>query len=184
MDQDKKKNTLIIIWSVAAAVFVAALAWLIIYLVNNPTYHNKQYRFSLVYPGKWKKFENFHGAPVAFIRPKKTALDTFEVNVNVSVQEVPDERATLAAFSETILKQMTAVFGPNMVVLADKDIRFAERTGHQLIIEGADPVDMKMMFIWTIKGSFAYILTFAAQQKQYKEEWPRIKKMIDSFKLQ
>jgi len=182
MDQDQKKKLLIGIWSGAAALLVLA-AGLVMYMLNNPTYYNSQFKFSLSYPAKWKKFENFQGAPVCFIRPKKTALDTFEANVNVSVQEVPDHIATLSSFSDTINKQMTGVFGPNILVLMDKDVRFANRPGHQMVFQGAKPADMKLLFVWTIKGSIAYIFTFAAQEKQYKDELPVVQKMIDSFQL-
>lgn len=183
MDQDKKKNTLIIVWSLAALVLAALLSWFGYQVMTYATHHDKQYKFSVTYPKAWKKMENFYGAPVAFIRPKKTALDTFEVNVNISVQEVPDHLATMATFSETITQQMTAVFDKNIVVLEDKDIRFANRDGHMLKIESAKPNDAVMLFVWTMKGPFAYIFTFSAQRAQYKEEWSVVKKMMDSFEL-
>jgi hypothetical protein len=183
MNQNIKKRILIMTWSLAALILAVGTAWWWINYSQFAAFEDKQYKFTVVYPTKWKKIEHFQGTAVTFVRPKKTALDIFQPNVNITVQEVPEHLATLTTFSETITKQMTAVFGENIIISTDKDVRFANRPAHQMVFEAAKPNDVKLMITWTIKGSFAYIFTFVGQHAQYKEVFPAVQKMMNSFEL-
>ncbi|MBF0490966.1 MAG: hypothetical protein HQL15_10250 [Candidatus Omnitrophica bacterium] len=183
MEQESKKTMLIVIWCSAAVLLLGGALWGWFYLSQFSSYHDKQYNFTLKYPVKWEKMEKFQGTAVTLRRPKQTALDTFQPNVNITVQEVPGKIATLASFSEAIMKQMKAVFKTNVIVLEDKSCTFADRPAHLLVLAAPKPSNLKLRFVWTIKGSFAYIFTFIAQGNQYNELVPTIKGMVDSFEL-
>ncbi len=178
-----KKIGLITLWSFLALVFLAAVGWYVYKIMQFKTYEDKQYQFSLKYPSNWTLKAGFSGTAVIFVRPKESALDVFEPNVNITVQEVPAQVATLAAFSELATKQMIAVFQKNINIIEDKDFNFAGRAGHRLVVDAPKPQNLKAIFVWTIKGSNAYIFTYFAQIPQHKELSPKIEEMIQSFVL-
>ncbi|MEI7997913.1 MAG: hypothetical protein WCH62_00185 [Candidatus Omnitrophota bacterium] len=182
-NKNNKRGLLIILWWVAAAVLVAGGIWLWFYFSQTGTYHDNQFHFSMTYPSAWEKKEGWQGTVVTFVRPKQTAMDLFEPNVNITVQEIPAKIATLESLSQTITKQMTAVFKNNITILEDKSFSFASREGHRLIIEAPQPNSLKAVFVWTIKGSMAYIFTFMCRTDQYEEYIHVAEPMIKSFEF-
>ena len=184
MQQETKRTLLITLWWSAAGVLAAGALWWWFFFSQFAFYHDNEYKFSVKYLKSWEKIEHSQGTAVIFRRPKETALDIFEPNVNITVQEVPAKIATLSSFSETITKQMTVVFKKNIHILEDKNFTFAHRGGHRLILEAPKPDNLKLMFVWTIKGPFAYIFTFIAKTDQYKALSPNIDQMIESFEFQ
>lgn len=182
MKQETKRIALVTLWCLAAVVLLVGVGWIGYYFYQFPTYHNNQYRLSVKYPRDWQKMEQVGGVVVAFVRPKQTAMDIFEPNFNITVQEAPDKIATLTSFSETITKQMKAVFKKTINILEDKECTFANRRGHRLVLL-ASPDNIKAEFVWTIKGSLAYIFTFMAREKQFKELSPAIDAIVESFKF-
>lgn len=183
MKEAERKIILVALWGLMGGIFAAGVLWLYFYFIQFSPYHNSQFHFSLRYPSFWKKMEGFQGTAVTFVRPKESALELFQPNVNITVQEVPDQIATLGSFSKTITKQMTVVFKKHINILEDKDCTFADWHGHRLILEAPKPDSLKAMFVWTIKGSFAYIFTFMARTEQYKKLILTVDEMVKSFKL-
>src|SRR5690349_11656654 len=101
MEQNKKRNILITVWSLAAVALLAAAGYFAYYFIYKfPVYENHQLKFSVRYPHEWKKMEGIKGAAIVFVRPKQSALDIFEPNFSITIQEVPDKIATLSSFSE------------------------------------------------------------------------------------
>jgi hypothetical protein len=184
MELKNKKMLLIIIWSTAAALLVAVGIGVWVYFGQFGVYQNKQFNFTMMYPKKWQMLEGYSGTAVTFVRPKETALDVVQPNINITVQEVPVHILTLGSFSETITKQITAVFDKNINIVENKDFHFANQIGHRLIIEAPQPDNLKVMTIWVIKGSFAYIFTFLARADQYKKLVPVIDQVVNSFQIQ
>ena len=183
MEQKTKRTLLVILWWAAAVVLLVGLGLVGYYFYQFSVYNDSQYHFSLKYPRTWNVMQGFQGTAVTFVRPKQTALDLFQPTANVSIVEVPDHIATLSSFSETITKQMTAVFKKHITILEDKDCTFAKRLGHRLIIDAPEPDHLKAFFIWTIKDSIAYIFTFMARTDQLKELSFSADQMISSFEF-
>jgi|GEM_PF-5540241 len=183
MKQETKRKLLIVLWWSLGLVFLAAMSFIFLHYQNLPLYHNKQFHFSLRYPKKWWKLENLtQNTPIVFTRPKETALDLFEPSVNISIYEVPDRIASLEGFSKTILTQMMAV-KKDMVITESKDCEFANRHGHRMVLDAPVPDNMRVLFVWAVKGPFAYIFTFIARDQQYKELTPTINEMVSSFEF-
>ena len=183
MKPETKKFILMTLWGIMAVVLIAAIAWFVHYLLQFKTYQNSQYHFSVAYPKGWLMQEGYAGTVVTFARPKQTALSVFEPNANITVQEVPATTATLASFSAIIIKQMTAVFEKNIEIIEDKDFTFGNRGGHRLIIEAAKPQQLKAVFVWVMKGSFAYIFTYMSRIDQYDAMLPTLNRMVQSFEF-
>ena len=93
-------------------------------------YQDDQYKFSIKYPKTWKVVVHPKtDVAVIFLRPKDTALDTLQENFNVTIQPVPDDIVNLEAFSATVKKQMTAVFGKSINIVEDKPLHWGWREG-------------------------------------------------------
>ena len=183
MKAETKKLVLMILWGALAVILLAAITWFIYNLLQFKTYENKKHHFSMKYPSKWLIKEGFVGTVVTFVRPKQTALSIFEPNVNITVEEVQAQIATLESFSAMITKQMTAVFKKKINIVEDKEFIFGNRRGHRLIVDAPEPQHLKAIFIWTVKGSFAYIFTYMSQLDQYAEIAPTLDQMVKSFEF-
>ena len=121
---------------------------------------------------------------VVFIRPKDTALDTLQENFNVTVQPVPSDILTLDAFSGTVKRQMTAVFGKSINIVEDKSIHWDWREGHQWAIEAPIPDHLVMVNAWVLRSNQAYILTFLGDMNKYAQDRLVIDEIIKSLQLQ
>jgi len=180
-----KKKILISIASTAALLLLAALGWLLYFKLQFSTYHDDQYKFSIKYPKTWKVVIHPQAnAAVAFLRPKDTALDTVQENFNVTVQPVPDDIFTLAAFSVRIKTQMTAVFGQNINIVEDKPLKWGWREGRKMSFEAPQPEHLKMVNAWVLSSNQAYILTFLGDMNKYAKDAPFVDEMIRSLQLQ
>jgi hypothetical protein len=78
---------------------------------------------------------------------------------------------------------MVAIFDKNINIVEDKDFTFGNRAGHRMIIEAPKPSNLKMMIVWTVKGSLGYIFTFLARADQYKEFTPTVDRLVKSFEF-
>ncbi len=108
---------------------------------------------------------------VVFLRPKDTALDTLQENFNVTVQPVPSEILTYAAFSAAIKSQMTGMFGKSIKIVEDKPLQWGWRQGHKMVIEAPSPDHLKMVNAWVLRGDLAYIMTFLGDMNKYAQGW-------------
>ncbi len=183
MKPETKKIILITLWCLAATVLAAGAVGLWIRASQFSLYQDSQYQFSMKYPKDWEKREHAYGTAVVFVRPKQTALDIFQPNVNVTVQDIPDTVATLGSFSETITKQMKTVFKNNINIIEDKNFTFGQRRGHRLIFAAPQPDNLKTMVVWTIKAGRAVIFTFIAKADQYQALLSTVDQMVESFQL-
>src|SRR5258708_3168726 len=100
MKSSFKKNILIWIAATAGGLLLAALGFFIYFSSQFSVYQDDQYKFSIKYPSSWKVISHPQAnVAVVFLRPKDTALDTVQENFNVTIQPVPADLFTLAAFS-------------------------------------------------------------------------------------
>lgn len=184
MNTQVKKNILIAVGVMAALVMVAG-AVLIVYNAGQfADYQNSSYRFFVRYPKNWQVIESPQpGVAVVFLSPKETALDVFRENINITVQSVPDEIASIKTFSRTIIEQMRAVFKTNIKIIEDKPVAFGGRTGHRLVFEAPKPDNLKAVVVWTIRRDQAYILTFMTIIRKYPKSSSKVEEVLKSFRL-
>ncbi len=184
MQQNTKKIILVSIASLAGIVLLGALGWFVYFVSQFASYQDSLYHFSVKYPKEWKVIKNPQPSLAAmFISPKETAMDVFQENFNVTVQPVPEHLASLATYSETITRQMTAVFKTNIKIVEDKPFQFGGRRGHRMIFEAPKPDALKTVVAWTIKGDQAYILMFMGKMDKYKQLSPMLEEILKSFAL-
>ncbi len=171
-----------ILWGIIATC-VLLLGVLIWYVLQFSEYTDKTYRFSIKCPSGWNIV---HPAPagvaVEFVAPKETELDTVNENINIVVQDVPAKIATLESFSATIEKQLKAVFN-NIKIVENKSVMINGRRAHRLSIETDKSNKLRLVHVWVIKGSRAYIITFLGANEKYPQYASTVDAVVNSFKL-
>lgn len=184
MEASVKKTILISIVSALGFLLLLALGYLMYFYTQFSVYHDYQYKFSIKYPKTWAVMAHpKKGVAVIFMRPKDTALDTLQENFNVTIQPVPDELLNLAAFSETVKKQMSTVFGKSINIVVDEPRHWGWREGHEIAIEAPSPDHLKMVNAWVLRSNQAYILTFLGDMNKYMQDFFVVNEMIRSLKL-
>lgn len=170
----------------AGFLLLLALGVLLYFKMQFGVYHNDQYKFSIKYPKNWKVVSNpgMKNVAVVFLRPKDTAMDTLQENFNVTVQPVSESDLNLAVFTANVKKQMNAVFGKSIHIVADKSLHWGWRQGHEIIIESPTPDHLKMVNAWVLRSSQVYILTFLGDMNKYAGDAPYVAEMVQSLQLQ
>jgi hypothetical protein len=180
-----KKTILIIIASIAGLLLLAALGWLLYFNAQFSVYQDSQYKFSIKYPKTWRVIIHPQAnVAVVFLRPKDTAMDTVQENFNVTIQPMPNDILTLPAFSATIKKQMTGVFGKSIRIVEDKPLQWGWREGHEMAIEAPKPDHLRMVNAWVLSQNQSYIMTFLGDMNKYAKDGPFVNEMIRSLQLQ
>lgn len=184
--QRRQRQT--IIASVTAAiglVLILTAGWFFLKPYWTLGYENSRYGFALKYPAAWSFAENLGGAAAVFVSPKEHALDVFQENVNVVVQDISQNPMALDKYTETAITQMRAVFGTNLEILDSSPALIDGREGHQFIFVGKGPdVRFQYMCRWTVVGTRAYQITYTAMESGYPRLLPQAERIMKSFKIQ
>ena len=163
---------------------LGATAWIVYNAIQFTDYQDPSYKFDLRYPTKWQVIKRPQaGVAVVFLSPKESAMDVFRENINVTVQPVPDDIASIKTFSYTITEQMKAVFQSNIKILEDKPFVFGGRAGHRMVFEAPKPDRLKALVVWTIRKGQAYILTFLTTIRKYPQSSTKVEEVLKSFQL-
>jgi len=185
MDASRKKIILIVIASIAGFLLIAALGIFLYFNSQFSVYQDDRYKFSIKYPSDWRVAIHPQATvAVVFLRPKDTALDTLQENFNVTVQPMPDDLYTLAAFSARIKLQMTAVFGKSINIIEDKPLQWGWHEGHEMVLEAPKPDHLVMVNAWVLFHNQAYILTYLGDMNKYAKDGLLVNEMIRSLQLQ
>jgi len=183
MDAVTKKKLLIWIAIAAGALLFIALLCFMAFVGQFNTYRDNPNGFTIKFPRRWQVVSNPEpGGAVAFISQKENAMDRFRENVNIAIQDVPPDVATLKSFSDQILLQMSKVFG-NVKAVRKKNVTFGGRPGYMVQFSVDKPDKIQILNVWTIKGDKAYILTYMALTDKYKKYLPLAGHMIKTFKF-
>ena len=184
MKTQTTKNILIAVGAAALLVMITAAGWIVYNAIQFTDYNDPAYRFFVRYPAEWQVIKSPQaGVAVVFLSPKESALDVFRENINVTVQPVPDDIASIKTFSRTITEQMKAVFQTNINILEDRPFVFGGRTGHRMVFEAPQPDRLKAMVVWVIRKDQAYILTYITTLRKYPQSSSKVEEVIRSFQL-
>ena len=184
MEQAVKKKILIALAAMGGALLLGAALWYLMFIGQFRLFHDRTYGFDIKYPGSWEVVRAPKpGVAAAFVSPKENALDVFRENVNITVEDVPAEIATLQDFSDKIILQMTKVF-KNIKVRESRPFMFGERKGRRVVFTADKPDAITILNVWTIKGAGkSYILTYMAMSRKYQKYLGLVEVMVQSFKL-
>jgi hypothetical protein len=148
---------------------------------------NKKDGYSMKYPVKWKKYDNYNGTSVTFVAQKNTALDTFNENVNIVVQDLSRRPLSLNKYTEVAVGQMKAIFKDSIEILEAESRRFGGKNGFLFSYKGKLPdggAAFYAIHYWTIKDDIAYQFTYMALEAEADDPfYGLVKKMVGSFKI-
>src|SRR4051812_36855776 len=106
MEAATKKKLLVGLLILAGGLLLGSISAYLLYLGQFARYQDSEYSFLIKYPRAWKLVVHPQpGAAAVFLSPKENALDVFQENVNVTIQDVPPDLATIKSFSQRILFQ-------------------------------------------------------------------------------
>ncbi len=185
MQRRQQQNLITGIVAAIGLVLVGAVGWFYLQQFRTLSYENSRYGFALKYPAAWSFAEDLAGAAAVFVSPKENALDIFQENVNVVVQDISQHPMSLNKYTEMAVTQMQAVFGTNLEVLDSSPTFIDGREGHQFVFIGKGPDgNFRYLCRWTIVGTSAYQITYTAMESGYPKLLPQAKRMMRSFKIQ
>ena len=124
-------------------------------------------------------------APVIFFSPKENAMDFFQENFSVVTQDLSASPKNLKDYSDQAVKQVEVVFKAEIEVLANDDADLAGLPAHKFEYRLKDPkLTLHALHMWTVdNNNMAYQLTYTALESSFDKYWPKVRRMINSFKL-
>ncbi len=140
------------------------------------------------YPASWEVKRNLPGGViVGFVSPRETALDTFQENLTVIVQDLSLNPMSLRIYAQTAEMQIKGFFKEQIAVEFSGPVLVAGMTGHKLVYKGANPnaeaLNLKAVHIICMKGDLAYQLTFTALTTKFDKYEDVFNRMVSSFQL-
>jgi len=185
MDRRTKQHVSIVAMALLGVTLISGVLWYVGQENRFKTYEDKQKRFSLKYPADWSIEEGKQGTAAIFLSQQENDLDYFRENVNIVVQFLDQNKPKqLNKYSKDAIDQMKMVFGEGMIIVDSGQVFFAGQTGYKAVFVLESPqMKMKYMSVWTIKGEYAYQFTYTTLLSQYDLYYPKVKKMIKSFRI-
>ncbi len=184
MQRRQRQTIVAIITGAAGLVLILTVGWFFLKPYWSLNYENGQYGFALKYPAVWSFAENKNGAVVIFYSPKENALDIFQENVNIVVQDIAQNPMNLEKYTETAITQMQAVFGTNLEILDSLPTFIDGHPAHRFIFIGKGPNgNLQYQCRWTLVGTTAYQITYTAMASGYERHVARAEGIMKSFHI-
>lgn len=183
--QHRQRQTIIsIVTGIIGLTLILTAGWFFTKRYWSISYENGQYGFALKYPASWSFAENQGGAAAIFYSPRENALDIFQENVNIVVQDISQNPMSLEKYTETAITQMQAVFGTNLEILDSSPVFIDNRPAHRFIFIGKGPGgNLQYQCRWTLAGTTAYQITYTAIASGYQRHLPQAERIMKSFKI-
>ena len=154
-------------------------------------YQNNTYGLKMQYPSGWQvaQFNNSAANPaklvVGFLSPigVQRATDRIPENILVAVENLSSRNMGLAPYTTLQLSLLSeGTQGFNLVESLPTTI--ANNPAHQIVYtETLEQLALKKMQVWTIKDGIAYLIIYAADESDYSDQLPTVRKMLDSFEI-
>ncbi len=157
--------------------------WYLSFIGQFYPYRDDMYKFRIKFPRKWQYVVHpMPGGAFAVYKPFVAGQEGFRDTVNVSVQDLPANIATIKDLTNTVLNQMKAVFN-NLKVEISQPAMLGERKAWMVVFSADKPDPMKILTVWTIRDAEkAYIVTYIARAGTYQESLPLVEYMMKTFK--
>ncbi|MDJ0737555.1 MAG: protein kinase [Nostocaceae cyanobacterium] len=161
-------------------------------LKNNPKlilsseYKSKAHGIKIKYAQNWERRDKDNAITeeiVAFISPKESNKDKLQERLVIRIENLASP-VTLEEYSKTFVKEISTSYPqakigkPNLTILANK-------RGYKIIstlVAGNNR--LQNMYVFTVKGDKAYVITYMAENNSYNKFIDAANKMIKSFEIQ
>ena len=184
MQRRQRQTIIAIIIGIIGLILIFTVGWFFARQYLSLNYENGQYGFALKYPATWSFAENQGGAAAVFYSPRENALDIFQENVNIVVQDISRNPMSLEKYTETAITQMQAVFGTNLEILDSSPVFIDNRPAHRFIFIGKGPdSNLEYQCRWTLAGTSAYQITYTAIASGYERHLTEAERIMKSFRI-
>lgn len=154
-----------------------------VFAVDLFTYRNEKQSFSIKYLKSWEKLENIVGASVAFRRPKENKADLFLENLNVVVENLPEEKISLDQYNQAALKLLKKAL-PSIQLVETSQTTLAGTPAVQNIYTYHDAgPNLRLMQVYTLSNNKAYVISYTATDEHFQKYLPLIQEMLGSFEI-
>jgi eukaryotic-like serine/threonine-protein kinase len=146
-------------------------------------YENAQAGIKLHYPEEWTKKEGTAGAVVTLVTDKTGGKDTFSENVNVMVQDA-GKAADLEGYTRLSVEQLKKMVNAFQLVTLE-DAELGGKPAKRIRYTGKDKQGKTMEYFqtWTVDGNRAYLVTYGAEQAEFRRHFDRVIATVRSFQL-
>lgn len=141
-------------------------------------YDDDIYPIHIQYPSSWEKSPDAK----VFLSPQAWSDDIFRENINITTEIVSfTNDISLDKYIEVSIRNIKKAIA-DMTMNANEYYTIAGQPGRMISYIGSyDQYDLQWMQVMTIKDGMAYIITYTAEIKNYKEYLPTAKKIIETF---
>lgn len=148
---------------------------------NFVTYENSTYKIRIMHPQEWEIMEGYMETVVLFRSPIEEASDMFQENLNVVVGDLP-EPMKLDEFTDANIDQIKSLFAAEVVDSSSTTL--ANNPARKVIYSlKQGEYDLKLMQIYMIKDTKAYVITYTAEKDKYSDLLETIQAMINTFEI-
>ena len=144
-------------------------------------YERPEAGVKLKYPADWIKSESLPGVLVAFGVPKEKANLKMVENIALTVQELPADMSTLETYTSMYEKQREKDPNPPKVIESKKTKLGGQPAQSIVCIGKQNGLEIQFWQVWTIKDAKAYLFTYGAEKKTYKNFLKEAERITASF---
>ncbi|MDZ8079737.1 MAG: protein kinase [Nostoc sp. DcaGUA01] len=170
----------------STATFIASLFILIPRNNTFEAYNNAIYGITIKYPSNWEKTgtpDRITGNVVKFISPKETETDSYLENINLIIQDLPENRRELEQFTNFYLDEVQQS-DANIKILEQGKTQLTNRPAYQVIYTlEEEGVKIQRLQVWMVKNNKAYIMTYTADVAKYSKYLQTAQAMINSLQI-
>ncbi|MEG4285711.1 serine/threonine-protein kinase [Microcoleus sp. A006_D1] len=153
---------------------------------NLLTYQSSAHNFKIKYPEKWEKQELQNPVindVVVFISPKKTAADSYQEQITISIEDLQQKPMSLDEYNKLSLAQIKNNF-TDVKILEENSKTVANNRGYTVVFDDKDgQTNTKKMLTWTLINNKAYVITYTAEKSEYSEYLKTAEAMMNSLEI-
>lgn len=186
-ESKRKRQNVLIGWLIGVGIFALILVVMsMIKVVKYEVYRDERAGVEMKYPASWQIVDKPEGgAIVAFVAPKRTAMDVFSANANLTFTNMLGRISMREQLNSTIVRQITGTLEENIKVLVSETARVAGRQGYKLVYVGqAEGLEnpIKYLHYWVmVENKGVYIFTYAAREDDFDFFMDKINAMVKSW---
>lgn len=184
MEVETKRKILMWIGITLGCILCGLIFWYFSFQGQFHRYRDDKYNFAVKFPKAWSyKVHPEPGGAILLVAPKVRISDEFTATINVAVQNLPPEVATLRDVTETVTNQMKTTF-TNLTVEQSVPAMLGARKAWMMVFSTKEPEAIKIATVWTIRDAEkAYILTYLTKTETYPKYLPLFLHMMKTFKF-
>ncbi len=180
-----RSSNLYLILPLFVLALIVGIACLFLFSGKYAVYQNEEFHFSIKYPKSWKVIENPNapqpGPVVAFLSPKESAMDTFQENVNIVVQDLGEKPPTLDQYVAKALDQLTGTFN-DIEVSENVPVTVGDLHGRKIVYAGKEKSPLKFMTVIFVEDDMVLSIYYTADAAKFDQSRGEVEAMVGSLR--